>query len=681
MSNGVKEIYMFQKSSATKLSVLLLVLVLLIGIGCESRQPSGEPPTAAPPTTSYGQESSKAGPSTSSGSIQMPRPFAEIAGALISGIVIPQESLIYGLGVPFPPGTDLSIQPDRGDAISLRTGAPTYFFLIDDAPEMRFAHPVRYVLLEAGAQEGFRWKVYPMKWLPTVNGQDWEVQEIITVKGREVSVLRESPSPRSGISSEPAAAIGWYGKTFSEGLLAYLRRSLMPSAEAQSSPRKIAIIINGGDGERKDRKHIEKKFSSDAGNMVATLTEMGYETMHFSGYSGDKASAIDSTGLKEVFTQVKERVRPGDEVVLYLGGHGDKTAFVLYSKKGKETDLMYTDLADWLKPIDTKIGMTVVIDACESGGATPYLKQRPNTVIIPATDDEKGTPTGAIELKSFTDTAFEGLKGKARDVDNDGRIGVTEMFVYASEQSSSRGSKISLEPLPVVVATPPTLTPTHTPTPTPTPTPTLTQTPTPTPTPTRTPTPSPTPTPTQTSTPTPTPTPTPTRTPTPTQTPAPTPTPTPPPTIAPVLNAARDLNGTWKGTGIYYYADIATGRRLRTVTEDVTMQVEQKDNAVTATMVKRIVKQDPAGTVSVKDAAGNERYALMPAEAEKVTVKGTASVTNLTLATVNTPGYTDQWQFTFTTDLMSGGFRTQMSGEVLFEIKSDPKAYNLVRQK
>jgi hypothetical protein len=127
--------------------------------------------------------------------------------------------------------------------------------------------------------------------------------------------------------------------------------------------------------------------------------------------------------------------------------------------------------------------------------------------------------------------------------------------------------------------------------------------------------------------------------------------------------------------------DKSNGQRVMTVTIDVTMRIVQKNGTVTADMEQRVIKQDPAGKVSVKDASGGERYALLPATDWFGTLRGTASVTNLALATTSTIGYTDRWTFTFTTDLMSGGVITQMTGNVLYECKSDPKAFELVRQK
>ena len=152
------------------------------------------------------------------------------------------------------------------------------------------------------------------------------------------------------------------------------------------------------------------------------------------------------------------------------------------------------------------------------------------------------------------------------------------------------------------------------------------------------------------------------------------------PTLTPILTPARDLTGTWRGSGAYYYMDNASGQRVVTVTIELTLRIAQNDGTAVVNMDQRVTKQEPAGTVSVKDANGNERYALLPAEDWNGALQGTVSVTTLTLVTTNTIGYTDQWQFTFTTDLMSGGVIEQITGGAPYECKSDPKAFVLTRQ-
>lgn len=592
--------------------------------------------------------------------------FQAAASALISSINVPEGSLIYGLGTPFNSGTDLSIKPDFGNAISVRTEFPTYFFFIDEAPAMRFAHPVLYVLSEAKEPGSFRWKTYAAKWLPTVNGQDWAAQEKITVKGKQVTVLKESQKlPGRPSSRIPSALSEPQGRIPAGGFLATVRENLLllQIAHAQTNARKVAIVLDGSEPPRAYREEVAAKFYQDAQDMVNRLRSQGYQTIFYSGKTGTGTLSIYSRHLKEQITALSRELREGDSFVLYLGGHGEKDGFAVSSSVLAEravdeytqnSTVRYDELVGWLKEIDSKVKVQVVIDACQSGGAVEHLSKRDNIIVSTATDDKNLAPVGLGGQKSFSDHIQDGFQGKAVDSNGDGMIDIGEATSYATSQLKLGGQvykPITVEDILKTLETPPP--------PTPPPAPTLTPTPRPTPPPTPRPTPAPTPMP----------------------TPTPRPTPAPTPTLAPVLDSARDLNGTWQGTGVYYFADAATGQRVKTVTVNITLKLVQTGNAVTGDMQVRVIRQEPAGVASVKDpATGNEKYSIMPATDDQYGLRGIASVTTLTLSS-STTGYVDQWQFSFTTDLMSGGFVTQQPGVTLYQIRSDAKAFNLVRQK
>jgi hypothetical protein len=140
------------------------------------------------------------------------------------------------------------------------------------------------------------------------------------------------------------------------------------------------------------------------------------------------------------------------------------------------------------------------------------------------------------------------------------------------------------------------------------------------------------------------------------------------------IASSRDLNGTWKGRGTYYYYSLTDAARLMTVTIDVTLAIQQNGNNVTAQMTQKVVKQSPNGGVAVGDAY------LYPAEDWSGALTGYVSITDLYLETTSTPGYKDVWTFTFTTDLMSGGFLTEPNGD-FYVCKSDVRGFALTRQK
>jgi len=166
---------------------------------------------------------------------------------------------------------------------------------------------------------------------------------------------------------------------------------------------------------------------------------------------------------------------------------------------------------------------------------------------------------------------------------------------------------------------------------------------------------------------TPTPTTTPTPTPSPTTTPTPKPTPSPEPIavatpqISPTLSPARDLKGTWRGTGVSYWIDGATGERIIRITWDVTIVItEQKGNTVAGTITMLRTKQENLTQVDIQTSG----YGPDPLE------NGRVSSSSLYF---NCGDW--RWEFTFTTDLMSGHFTTDGPGK-----PCDPKSFVLTRQ-
>ncbi|GEM_PF-2039901 len=149
------------------------------------------------------------------------------------------------------------------------------------------------------------------------------------------------------------------------------------------------------------------------------------------------------------------------------------------------------------------------------------------------------------------------------------------------------------------------------------------------------------------------------------------------PTLAPTLTPARDLTGTWKGSGIYYYLDYDPqsrnyGRRVWKTTTDIELRLTQTGSRVTGQVILTPLKGENTGVLP---------WFRWQDTATAQAVNGTASITNLYLEGVAGDGVTKYtWTFTFTTDLMSGGVKA-VSPDLGSFMESEPKAFSLVRQK
>ncbi|OGN95183.1 MAG: hypothetical protein A2Z75_02230 [Chloroflexi bacterium RBG_13_50_10] len=113
------------------------------------------------------------------------------------------------------------------------------------------------------------------------------------------------------------------------------------------------------------------------------------------------------------------------------------------------------------------------------------------------------------------------------------------------------------------------------------------------------------------------------------------------------INPARDLTGTWTGSGVFYENNLSGERALK-VTTDIVFHLNQSGNDVTGDY--------EINPVSVERLS--ENYAPVFAGMGQ-SLKGTVSSTTVILdaggIVYGGRGPIEEWTFTFTTDLMSGG--------------------------
>jgi hypothetical protein len=127
-----------------------------------------------------------------------------------------------------------------------------------------------------------------------------------------------------------------------------------------------------------------------------------------------------------------------------------------------------------------------------------------------------------------------------------------------------------------------------------------------------------------------------------------------------VLPSARDLKGTWQGTGVSYMIDGDNGERVARITWNVTIVITtQKSNTVsgTITMLRKTQENLTPNAIETSD------YGPDPLE------NGRVSSTSLYF---NCGDW--NWAFTFTTDLMSGHYTTGGPGN-----PCDLKSFTLTR--
>jgi hypothetical protein len=138
-----------------------------------------------------------------------------------------------------------------------------------------------------------------------------------------------------------------------------------------------------------------------------------------------------------------------------------------------------------------------------------------------------------------------------------------------------------------------------------------------------------------------------------------------------LLSPARNVTGKWTGQGVYYTLAMASGERSSKVTANILFTLHQSGTTVTGSYEIYPIAQEPLGQeVLVPGSAGGEH-----------SLTGTVSGTTLILdskGVVYSGGATEEWKFTLTSDLMSGGV-TNLDTISYSGRDSDPEAFTLVR--
>lgn len=183
-------------------------------------------------------------------------------------------------------------------------------------------------------------------------------------------------------------------------------------AQANSS----ALIIQGIGGS----EELEKKFTKWGTATRDTLVkEMGFAAERVFLMSGD---ATRKESILKTFEQLKQQIKPQDNFLLFLIGHGSfDTDYKLNIMGADLTGTDYSKLIDSLNA-----ARTVIVSSTSSSGGMFETMSGKNRVIIAA------SRSGEKEDTVFYEYFLAGLKGAAADEDKDKKISVWEAFKYAT---------------------------------------------------------------------------------------------------------------------------------------------------------------------------------------------------------------------------------------------------------
>ncbi|QHS50690.1 hypothetical protein [Edaphobacter sp. 12200R-103] len=191
-------------------------------------------------------------------------------------------------------------------------------------------------------------------------------------------------------------------------------------AATQTYAETYYVVIAGLGGE----PDYEQRFTAAAKQLDKTFKASG-PTAHTFLLTGDQSTF---SHLKEVLQSVAGTVKPEDDFVLILIGHGSFDG-TTYKFNLPGPDISATEIADQCNRIRARRQL-IVDTTSASGGAIPAL-QRQGRAIITAT--KSGTEKNATVFARYWVEAFE---DSSADTDKSDSISALEAFTYATKKTA-----------------------------------------------------------------------------------------------------------------------------------------------------------------------------------------------------------------------------------------------------
>ena len=347
----------------------------------------------------------------------------------------PTTDFGYGPGFEgtLPPGTVVRPKVLGGDPYpgnTLTTSGLVYLFFVDDLPNGLFAHPTRFVYVDATmttptlANGGL--VVQDQGWWPVIQRPGFAEEEWFGSYGRT------SYNPAGAVNPE-GLVFGYTDSLPAPSPQASTRSDSLQKATANS----CALIITGTPGGAAGT--AESGLEGSADGIKAELKNQGIPD----GRIQDKRNANKADIQAAV--QALCNTPDCDKIYVYIGSHGLKNQIQL----GSDGMVSENDLCDLLKPLGEKgVPVCIMIEACHSGSMVDVLRPKfPKGVIITvAGPDDKGW-SGTVQNPDGTDKGDFGFfacaflrcwKDANADTDGDGKVSWTEAFKWVCKPGNGK---------------------------------------------------------------------------------------------------------------------------------------------------------------------------------------------------------------------------------------------------
>lgn len=213
------------------------------------------------------------------------------------------------------------------------------------------------------------------------------------------------------------------------------------AADAPAAGQCYAVLVGAMPGEELFARHYRDWLKRFHAYLTGT---MGVPAGNVTVLSGDKdfkdpavAGLATAEAVKKALAAVSAKARPGDQVILFIVGHGVSTekppTLVLPGP-----DLSADDLADALAACPAR--EQVVLNLSSSSGASIATLARKGRIIVAATAPIEGNEP------VFPEFFLRGLESKRADGEGgakDGRLSVLEAYNWATREAALWISRLS----------------------------------------------------------------------------------------------------------------------------------------------------------------------------------------------------------------------------------------------
>lgn len=294
--------------------------------------------------------------------------FEQAAGLVLEQVVqieaVERPLIVFGLPDLLQAGDEIGPYQYRvdGEPSEVRAATslegPAWFFWIDDSPGAMFAHPTRFVLVDASTGD---LAVTEELWWPVLNGGGlWIGAEAYWDESNWVFSSEAYPP------QEHRAASG------ASGLAKPFR-----NPARQSSGSQVGLVINLW---QEDEQHGEN-FAANSDQMVKVLGDDDFEATYFGPSNElipDEAHSGPPTNdaLHSWFREQGDNLTAGDTLVVYMTGHGSPNSL------GRVSRIRFRD---YLRQIPEDVNVIVVLQGCFSGSFIGVLQDHAD-IIATSTD-------------------------------------------------------------------------------------------------------------------------------------------------------------------------------------------------------------------------------------------------------------------------------------------------------